>query len=320
MASALHRLAANFRDVIIKAAGLRLSDVGSRDTTDYAELICGDGVPAGAYGRATGATMVYYQKDAADAQSAVWTTCDGGTTWVRNGTTSPERFTLRWVAGQRGKPSLNAVIALDENSNAAAHLAANIADPDFEILGTNAVTSCAAIATGGGVTLTTTATSGDQVILLPHLDAGQSAWSTVLWPTSKSLIWEGSFITPATITSMILWMGLKLTNTPVAATDDDQVFLRYEAGVNGGEFQVVSSIAGVDTTTDTNIVVAASTRYRVLIVMNSSRVAKVYVNGTLVLTTTALTSTNLIPYMGVETATAGARAFTPLYEEISRLY
>lgn len=314
MASALHRLGANFRDTLIKLAGIRLSDVASRDTTDYAEIIAGDGAPAGAYGRASGVTMVYLQKDADSAGLTIWATCDAGTTWEAVGGVAPERFSLNWIAGSRGKPGLNADILSTTEAER------EIADPDFELLGTNAISSCSAYSTAGGIVLTTTTGSGDQVILVPHLDASQSAWGTVLWPTSKSLVWEGLIETASAITAQTVWAGLKLTNTSVVATDDDQIFIRYEAGVNTGKFQIIDSIAGTDVTTDSGITVAVSTRYHLRIVINSSRVAKVYINGTLVRTTTALTSANLIPYMGIQTGTTAAKSLRLLSQSISRLY
>lgn len=82
MASSTHRLGANFRDTILKAAAVRLSDAASRDTTDYAETICGDGVPSGGYGRNAGATLVYYRKDATSQDAAIYVTVNGGTAWA----------------------------------------------------------------------------------------------------------------------------------------------------------------------------------------------------------------------------------------------
>ncbi|MBM4369804.1 MAG: hypothetical protein FJ102_26575 [Deltaproteobacteria bacterium] len=82
MASSSHRLGANLRDTITKVAALRLSDAVARDTTDYAEILVGDGAPSGGYGRASGATMLYLRKDAASASAAIYITVDGGTTWV----------------------------------------------------------------------------------------------------------------------------------------------------------------------------------------------------------------------------------------------
>jgi hypothetical protein len=82
MASATHRLAPNFRDVIIKAASLRLSDAAVSTTTDYAEIICGDGVPSGAYGRHSGATLIYLRKDASSVAVAMYVSVNGGTAWT----------------------------------------------------------------------------------------------------------------------------------------------------------------------------------------------------------------------------------------------
>jgi len=100
---------------------------------------------------------------------------------------------------------------------------------------------------------------------------------------------------------------LKLTNTEVVATDNDQVFVRYEDDVNSGKFQAVWSIGGTDTTTDTGVTAAVSTRYHIQVVIDASRIARFYLNGSLVATTTALTNaTDLIPYIGV--AADGAAA------------
>lgn len=82
MASSTHRIGANHRDTILKAAGIRLSDVAGRDTSDYAEIVVGDGAPSGGYGRDSGATLVYLRKDASSASAAVYVTVDGGTNWV----------------------------------------------------------------------------------------------------------------------------------------------------------------------------------------------------------------------------------------------
>lgn len=235
------------------------------------------------------------------------------------------RVELKHVAGQRGKPALNAVIALDENSNAAAHLAANIADPDFEILGTNAATSCVTYNPEGGLDLTTTTTSGDQVILLPHLDSNQTPWTSFTWGTDKETCWSIDFATGAAITTEIVWAGLKLTNTPTGATDDDQVMLRYEAGVSSGKWVLWTSIGGTDTTTVTDVTVAVSTRYRLWVSIDAARVARIWLSvgvtgePRLIYTTAALTdAVDFKPYLGVQTATAGARVITYYGQTISR--
>lgn len=66
----------------IKTPAVRLSDVASAATTDYAEILCGDGAPSGGYGRASGATMLYVRKDASGVSTAVYVTVNGGTNWT----------------------------------------------------------------------------------------------------------------------------------------------------------------------------------------------------------------------------------------------
>lgn len=194
-----------------------------------------------------------------------------------------------------------------------------IADPDFELLGTNAVSGSSAFAAEGGIRLTTAGASADQVILAPHLDANQSAWTQVTWGTDKATEWECRIVTGASIADAIIWAGLKLTNTPVVATDNDQAFFRYEAGVNDGEWQAVSSIGGTDTATDTGVVVAVSTAYHLRIAIDAARIARFYVNGVLVATTAALTNAvDLIPYIGVQSAAVAAKVLDVQGQAISR--
>lgn len=222
------------------------------------------------------------------------------------------RYELKWVAGQRGKPGVNGDI------NSATEGTREIADPDFELLGTNAVSSCSAIGVEGGITLTTTTGSGDQVILVPHLDTSQSAWGIVTWGTDRQTEWECDINLPATITSYVCWAGLKLTNTSVVATDDDQVMFRFAAATDAF-WHTVNSIGGTDDDAATTVTAAASTRFHLRIAIDSSRIARMYIDGVLVETTAALTSTDLIPYIGVQTATTAARALTVFGQSISRV-
>lgn len=259
---------------------------------------------------------LYWRLDA-DSWSELLYRHVSGTSWesLGDGALSAlgERYNLRWTAGQRGKPGLNADI------NSATEAVREIADPDFELLGTNATSGSATFFAEGGITLTTAGASADQVILLPHLDANQSAWTQVTWGTDKQTVWECDISTAASIADCIIWAGLKLTNTPTVATDNDQVFIRYEAGVNDGEFQVISSIGGTDTTTDSGVVVAVSTRYRLRIAIGADRTARIYINGALIYTTAALTdATDLKPYIGVQSSAVAAKSIRVYGQAISR--
>lgn len=205
------------------------------------------------------------------------------------------RYALRWVAGSRGKPAINADI------NSATEATREIADPDFEILGTNGVTASTSFYAEGGILLSTAGASDDQVILLPHLDTNQTAWANVTWGTDQQTEWECDVETTASITNVLLWAGLKLTNTQVIATDNDQVFFRLDDDVSSGAWVVVSSIGGTDTETVTSVISAVNTRYHFKIAIDSARLGRCWINGALVFTTGALGDTvDLKPYIGIE--------------------
>lgn len=226
----------------------------------------------------------------------------------------PRRYELRWVGGARGKPGINADI---QNAAEAVRM---IADPDFEVLGTNAVTADVIYGVEGGIKVSSHGADLDSTILAPHLDANQSAWTQVTWGTDKETWWECDIATDAAITTSVIWAGLKLTNTPTTATDDDQVFFRYENGVASGAWQYIYSISGTDTATTTGVVVAVSTRYHLKIIIGATRVAEFWVNGAYIGSSTALAdAVDLIPYVGVKASGVAAARFITVYgQAISR--
>ena len=226
--------------------------------------------------------------------TAVWT-------WITGKLMSASRFSLTWIAGQRGKPGKNADI---QN---AAESTRMVTDPDFELLGTNAVSTDVTYNPEGGIIMETVGADGDEDILCPHLDANQSAWAQTTWGTDQNVRWECRIKTGANITNCIIWAGLKLTNTEVTITDANQAFFRYEDDNNNGEWEAISSVGGADDEHDTGVVVAVDTDYHLVIDIQSDRTAKFYINGTLVETSAALADAiDLIPYIGV--AADGAAA------------
>lgn len=227
------------------------------------------------------------------------------------------RVELHHTFGQRGKPALNAVIATDENSNAAAHLARNIADREFEVLGTNATTALVTHYAEGGIKLTTAGADNDQIIILPHLDTDQTAWTTTTWGTDKQVEWDGVLSTGSSVADVTIYAGLKLTNTSVVATDNDQAFFRVTAA---GNWSCIYSIGGTDTTVDSGVTVAASTIYRLRIQIDSARLARFWINDVLVATSTALSdATDLIPYVGIHANTGAAKHMYLHEQAISRV-
>lgn len=218
----------------------------------------------------------------------------------------PLRYELRHIPGR--PPALNA--AIDDL----------LYDVDFENLGTNASTGDITLDAEGGWKAETDGADADSEIILPHLDA-TGPWTVVTWGTDKEVEWSAYIGAGSNITNTVIWSGLKLTNTPTVATNADQAFFRYEDDVNSGRWQVVYSIGGVDTTVDTGLACAVSTRYHLEIKIDSGRIARFYINGALVATSTALTDAiDLIPYNGVMAdGAAAAKHFYYYGQSISRI-
>lgn len=179
------------------------------------------------------------------------------------------------------------------------------------VQGTNMTSALATFAAGGGVTLTTAGASADQGILAPHSKTGESAWNAITFKTDDKLEFDVRIKTGANITAATIWAGFKLTNTGTTATDDDQVFFRYQDTVNSGKWQAVDSTGGTDNAQDTGITAAVSTAYHLLITVDANRIPRYYINDALVAKGNALTTgVTLIPFIGVQAGAAAAKAVT----------
>jgi len=192
---------------------------------------------------------------------------------------------------------------------------------DFELLGTNAANNDVTFATTiAGIQLETNTTANDQDIIAPHLTSGQSAWTGIKWGTENQTNWSCVIRTGASVASITIWAGLKLTNTSVIATDDDQVLFRF-AAASDTYWNYIYSIGGSDTATASTVTVAASTTYKLRIEIDSSRIATFYINDTVVGKSTALTNdVDFIPYVGVQTTTTAAKYLNVCQEQISRIW
>ncbi len=233
------------------------------------------------------------------------------------------RFELKWIAGAHGLPQLNAVTdpPAGDTYDTSDFLALLNADRHFEILGGNATSDDVTLSAEGGIQMQTDGGGTDSVILLPHLNAGQSPWTSVTWGTDQETEWECHIKTGAAITAQVIWAGLKLTNTDVTATDDDQAFFRFAPSVNSGKWQAISSAAGTDSATDSGIAVAADTEYRLQIAIDAARRATFYINGRRVKTSGVLiTAKDLIPYIGILESAAAAKTLFVFGQAISRKF
>ena len=229
--------------------------------------------------------------------------------------TNPDRYFLEEYFSQ--KPGINADIVIDPDADDATALAAFvIANKHFEILGTGGSTDDVTFsATVAGIVLETDASASQQVIIAPHLDTNQTAWQVIKWGTENQVVWECILRTAASVADIVIWAGLKLTNTSAVATDADQAFFRFDAVV--ANWEATTSIADTDVEKDTGIVVAASTNYYLRIELDADRKAHFFIDDKEVYISTALTNDiDFIPYVGVE---GNAKSIVLVAEKISRI-
>jgi hypothetical protein len=143
------------------------------------------------------------------------------------------------------------------------------------------------------------------------------------WGTDRSVRWEaviGTGTTAQSVTSTNIYAGLKLTNTEVVATDADQAFFSYSS-IGGAFWTYVYSIGGIDVQATTGVAIAQNTVYHLVIDIDVNRIARFYIDGVLVATSTALTNAvDLIPFIGVycEATAALARRVYVFQTSISR--
>tara|TARA_A100001015_G_C14866915_1_gene662733 strand:+ start:83 stop:976 length:894 start_codon:yes stop_codon:yes gene_type:complete len=244
-------------------------------------------------------------------------------------------------------PKLNASLIIDANADDAAALAVYTAtNKNFEILGTNAsnddVTFSAACA---GIQLQTDGADNDSVIVLPHLDSVQSAWGKAgQWGSENRPEWECVIRTDSSVADMAFWGGLKLTNTPVYATDTDQAYFLYDSTDDSGalttnaNLHFVYSSGGSDFVTDLGIAVAANTTYRLTVTLDGDRKPSAFVDGVQYNLTSATTAggvsglgkgkvkgtaladdKDLIPYNGLIARTDAAKTLVLSCIRMSRI-
>lgn len=249
----------------------------------------------------------------------------------------PDRYYLEEYFKRR--PALNAVLVTDfaaadatVASNTTIRTAEKVANKDFEVGGTNMTTNLVTFdTTNPGIKLTTGTGVDDSAIVLPHLDSNQTAWTGTKWNTDKEVIWECAIVVNDT-SSTGFWAGLKLSNVGTIATDSNQAYFLYSNGsttlgslTTSANLHFIYSIGGTDRyVTDLGIAVT-NTVYKLKIMIDKDRKVSVYVNGKVYgLTTTSgtsgttvtklgqkslalTTSTNLIPYIGVQTFASSGR-------------
>ena len=223
---------------------------------------------------------------------------------------------------------------------------------NFDLMVTNHTSALATYAaTVAGMAMTTATADQDRMIVAPHLDTKQGAWTGTKWGTENQVHWECGIRTSAAIDNQWIWAGLKKTNVVELAADTEQAFFTFGTDAdNAGQaftdftlLHFVHSIGGTDYISALPITVAASTNYHLKIVFDSDRKLTIYVNGiqynvtstsgstggtavtavqpsTAAVKSAAITDdVNLIPYIGLENCDAAAAVLNVQFEAISRL-
>lgn len=192
-----------------------------------------------------------------------------------------------------------------------------VANADFEAAGTNMTSALVTHNVArSGVRLTSAGAASDQCILQPRSDSGASRWG-VGFLSDNELRWGGS-IRFVAVTALKFKLALAKTNTLDLGTDADQVGIYYDVATDGN-IKGITSIAGTDVITSTGLAAAAGTEYRWEIVLDSSRIARIYIGvGTgamnLVFTSAALTTAiTLYPFIEWQSS-SGAKAADVRYE------
>lgn len=136
-------------------------------------------------------------------------------------------------------------------------------NPHWSFSGTGAVAASVARDTVmGGILLATGGNPADFTSVHRRNVAGRRL--TVGYNTSLRPRMEWIIRTPADITATTLIAALKLTNAMNIGVDNDEIVFRYEAGVNGGRFQISTSSSGADETRDSGVLVEPAMLYRLV--------------------------------------------------------
>jgi hypothetical protein len=182
-------------------------------------------------------------------------------------------------------------------ANASIGVATNL---NWELAGALAA---AAFAPSGGITLTTNAVNGAEAIVFPHADTNQTAIAAIQWLTTNDVLFD-VVVRPTLIAAQALYAGFKLTAALDLTTDANAVFFVYDPA-NSPNWQVATSIAGVDALTDTGVPAVADTDVRLTLIGgftddNGAAIVKAYIDGQFVGDIVGPTTGNLLPFVGNE--------------------
>ena len=197
----------------------------------------------------------------------------------------------------------------------------------WRIAGTSAVSSCVTRYSKGGILLTTTTSTGDEVIITP----ASSREASINRRFDRMPRFTALIETQGSVEDLVIKAGLfQSTSTLAKSVDSDGVFFRYEHGADNNLLRACTSIGDTDADRSCGFVLAANTVYALTIDVDESRIPRFYITwaggngrihtqvaeiadaGTWPSEFGALTagdlSPDILPYIGIETLTDGAKA------------
>lgn len=202
----------------------------------------------------------------------------------------PGRKEVIWHAGQGGLVGADAGAILLE-------------DKWFELSGVNVVDGNCTWNADQGLLLTTQSAEADQCVLLPSNTADNSSpFREITWGSDRETEFECVIRTAVLEATGIYVAGLLLTwpATFAKGDDNDRVLFNYEQGTDTN-WTIAVNIGGSDLDIDTGVVMTASTVYHLAARIDKDRIARCFINGELVYTSTALDDTiDFLPCVGCE--------------------
>lgn len=219
-------------------------------------------------------------------------------------------FVERWLKRPALAAALTTFSPMVSDVEAAA---AFVANENWCLVGSGASADDVTFASDGSLKLETDGGGTNAVILARHSGTNVSVLGAVDFLTEKRPFFEVQIKTGSSVANVVLHCGLMLTSDPTVGADNDRIYFRYQDGVSSGFWTAETSIGGTDATTSSGstsgiVAVAADTAYRLRIVVGRDRVARFYLDGTLVATSAALTNAvALLPFIGITETSASAR-------------
>lgn len=210
--------------------------------------------------------------------------------------------------------------------NQAALRLITVANPNWQLTGTNAVATDQALNVDGGLDLVTAGADNDQVIISPRgqinsVDSG--ALGVVTWEPQHETRVHWILEIPA-ITAILVHAGVGLTAALDLTTDDDQAKFQFstEGAVSTANFTAVESTGGTDTETDLGVAPVIATTLELEVRFSSSGIARWYVNGVKKHTSAAALTVGaaFIPFLGFQALAAAAKTVTVRGFRISRVW